>query len=990
MADISVKVTNQNNVDITVTPQEKSVIQVSTPQPFSIKIDKGTIGPQGPQGPQGEQGPQGPQGPQGEIGPQGPKGDTGDTGAGVAAGGTTGQVLVKASDANYDTAWTTITGTLSYQGSWNASTNTPTLTSSVGTNGFYYVVSVAGSTNLNGITDWQVGDWAIFNGTIWQKIDQTNTVTSVNGQTGAVVLNASDVSALASITSADGSITVSQVGTAVDLAVSAASPASTLLLQVKNSSGATMTKGTVVYVNGAIGQLPTIAKALATSDATSAQTQGLVTADISNNSNGYVTIIGLVTNLDTSAYSDGEQLYLSGVTAGAMTGTKPYAPIHLVYVGVVTHAHPTQGKIQVKVQNGYELDELHNVSAQTPSNGQTIVYNSSTQLWEQSNAPVISGTTINNTVIGGTTPAAGTFTTLTATGQTDLGGPSSNPAFRVNALVSATKYIDVFGSTSGTPIVRGWSTDGSATGLIFHSRGSSSINFATNSSSTNTQLSVSNTASAVNYVQVTGAATGGRPIMSAQGSDSAVGMTYQTKGSQLHAFSSSSEGVMFAVQPANGTVAARMDFTPAITGLSPKLATVGSDTNISQVFQSKGTGAIDLAAGSSGVNISNGGTVTAITRTATGSGYTSLPSIAISAPTTAGGVQAVAAIQMVSGTATVAGGGTGYTVGDVLTVVGGTPVSGTSTYTVSTVSAGVITAVTATAANAYTALPSNPVAVTGGTGTGATLNLTWVLGATFTITNAGSGYVEQPTVSFSGGGGSGAAAYAAVGTATIIRSIGSTGGVSSIEFQTPASATTNYAPVLRIRDVAAGSNAGFIQIQNNNQYTQIVAQGYVDSHLNIASNGTGRINFNTQSTQEVTQMRVAHTASAVNYVQVTGAATGGHPTISSQGSDANTRLVLNAKGSSSGIDLLMNNTRQVFIGTNGSAVNYLQLGGTAAGVSPSVAVLGSDTNIDLTLTPKGTGNVRFGTYTASMALTIQGYIEIKDAGGTVRKLAVIA
>jgi len=60
------------------------------------------------------------------------------------------------------------------------------LVSSAGTNGNYYVVSVAGSTNLNGITDWQIGDWAIFNGSAWQKVDQTNLVTSVNGLTGAV------------------------------------------------------------------------------------------------------------------------------------------------------------------------------------------------------------------------------------------------------------------------------------------------------------------------------------------------------------------------------------------------------------------------------------------------------------------------------------------------------------------------------------------------------------------------------------------------------------------------------------------------------------------------------------------------------------------------------------------------------------------------------------------------------------------------------------
>lgn len=87
------------------------------------------------------------------------------------------------------------TGTLSYQGTWDANTNTPTLTSSVGTQNQYYVVSVAGTTNLNGISDWQIGDWAIFNGSVWQKIDQSPAVQSVNGQTGAVVLTAANVGA---------------------------------------------------------------------------------------------------------------------------------------------------------------------------------------------------------------------------------------------------------------------------------------------------------------------------------------------------------------------------------------------------------------------------------------------------------------------------------------------------------------------------------------------------------------------------------------------------------------------------------------------------------------------------------------------------------------------------------------------------------------------------------------------------------------------------
>jgi len=85
-------------------------------------------------------------------------------------------------------------GDLNYQGAWNANTNSPTLTSSVGTKGFYYVVSVAGTTNLNGITDWQIGDWAVYNGTVWQKIDNTDAVTSVNGYTGTVVLTQTDIS----------------------------------------------------------------------------------------------------------------------------------------------------------------------------------------------------------------------------------------------------------------------------------------------------------------------------------------------------------------------------------------------------------------------------------------------------------------------------------------------------------------------------------------------------------------------------------------------------------------------------------------------------------------------------------------------------------------------------------------------------------------------------------------------------------------------------
>ena len=85
-----------------------------------------------------------------------------------------------------------IGGTI-FQGTWNANTNTPALVSSVGTNGHYYIVSVAGTTNLDGITDWQVGDWAIFAGTTWEKVDNTDSVSSVNGFTGAVSLTTDNI-----------------------------------------------------------------------------------------------------------------------------------------------------------------------------------------------------------------------------------------------------------------------------------------------------------------------------------------------------------------------------------------------------------------------------------------------------------------------------------------------------------------------------------------------------------------------------------------------------------------------------------------------------------------------------------------------------------------------------------------------------------------------------------------------------------------------------
>ena len=211
--------------------------------------------------------------------------------------------------------------------------------------------------------------------------------------------------------------------------------AGTLIREVRNATGATLTKGTVVYISGATGNKATVSKAIATGDSTSAQTFGLCQTDIANNSNGYVVCVGDITGLDTSAFTEGVQLYLSSTTAGAYTSTKQYAPAHLVYVGVVTRSHPTLGQIEVKIQNGYELDELHNVSAQTPSNNDGLFWEASTSLWKTKSIP---------TVLGYTPANAATTLTINGTAY-DL---SANRSWTI-APGSSARTENIFTATSG-------------------------------------------------------------------------------------------------------------------------------------------------------------------------------------------------------------------------------------------------------------------------------------------------------------------------------------------------------------------------------------------------------------------------------------------------------------------------------------------------------------------------------------------------------------
>jgi hypothetical protein len=156
---------------------------------------------------------------------------------------------------------------------------------------------------------------------------------------------------------------------------------------VKNGS-TPLTKGTPVYITGADGTNVIIGAASNASEATSSKVIGLTETDLTANAMGYVVTDGRLVNIDTSAAGAAGDAVWLGVNGGKVYGlsNKPVAPAHMVYLGVVSRKNANTGEIEVKVQNGFELEELHNVSINsgTLSNGQALTYDSSSQLWKNS------------------------------------------------------------------------------------------------------------------------------------------------------------------------------------------------------------------------------------------------------------------------------------------------------------------------------------------------------------------------------------------------------------------------------------------------------------------------------------------------------------------------------------------------------------------------------------------------------------------------------
>ena len=178
------------------------------------------------------------------------------------------------------------------------------------------------------------------------------------------------------------------------------------VVRVVNKSGTTILNGQVVSVTGSQGNRMSVDFASNVSDDLSKTVLGVATEDIPNNAEGFITALGLVRDIDTSALIEGQPIYL-GVNGG-LTSTLPISPAHEVLVGYCVRSSATVGSIFIKAQNGYELSELHDVLITTPVSGQVIQYNGATQLWQNQTLDFVTDAELG-VIIGSTLTSANAY-----------------------------------------------------------------------------------------------------------------------------------------------------------------------------------------------------------------------------------------------------------------------------------------------------------------------------------------------------------------------------------------------------------------------------------------------------------------------------------------------------------------------------------------------------------------------------------------------------
>jgi hypothetical protein len=351
----------------------------------------------------------------GAAGPTGSQGPAGPVGVGVVSGGFTGQVLAKKTNADYDTEWVTggggggaaiwggITGTLSNQTDLQTVLDAKALK----------ITAITAGTGLTGGGDFSQSRTIEMLPDVPADSLNFNVAATETAAIGKMFWNTTE-----------GTPQVGLAGGNVQLQMG-----SMVVAYVRNAEATTLEKGEVVYLFGASGNRATVKRASNVADSSSSKTIGLVAESIAPNQVGFIVTQGVLDGLSLgSPYVSGDSIYLD-TTPGAFTRVKPTQPDHIVFIGVVERANAGNGQLYIRPQNGFELEELHDVLITSPINNQTILWNSAVTLWTNSTLTVgtISGLSVDLsgkvTSVGATSPvvsSGGTTPTISMPAATAL------------------------------------------------------------------------------------------------------------------------------------------------------------------------------------------------------------------------------------------------------------------------------------------------------------------------------------------------------------------------------------------------------------------------------------------------------------------------------------------------------------------------------------------------------------------------------------------
>ena len=179
-----------------------------------------------------------------------------------------------------------------------------------------------------------------------------------------------------------------------------------LAVRVKNDSGVTLAKGKVVHITGSTNSdTPRVTTASYEIDSVSADTLGVLMSQLAPNDVGYALLYGVLTGINLSTYASGDMLYLS--SSGDFSNSVPLSPLHEVRIGQVTRA-TNNGAMFVRIQNGYEIDELHDVLFSSKAEGDLISWDATTGVWR--NKKQLTG---SYEITGDITASNGQFTNIT-------------------------------------------------------------------------------------------------------------------------------------------------------------------------------------------------------------------------------------------------------------------------------------------------------------------------------------------------------------------------------------------------------------------------------------------------------------------------------------------------------------------------------------------------------------------------------------------------